>query len=480
MGRAYINRQRRIDLEGSLGVTRSPDIDTRDALLGVTLDGRFRVEAVVGEGGFGVVYRATQLNVGREVAVKVLRPEVSANGRHIERFETEARIISQLRHPNTLKLVDFGRAPDARLYFVTEYLHGAPLETRIHAGDLSQPDIVRILVQICDALAEAHERGVVHCDLKPRNIFVERVGGQWVAKVLDFGIARLRETAEPIGAAAWPSGDGVASGQSRIAGTPAYMSPEQLRGGLVDARSDLYALGVVAYECLAGAPPFEDPDSLALDQLASPPLPFGERQPAVRVDPPLEALVMRLLAKHPDDRPASAQTVRAQLVALEATAALADRPAPPARGPSSAHATVTSTLDRVTPLAHAQPAKPSGAPYLAALGGMALVAVGVIVATRGERSVDASPAPASAPESAPGPESAPSALAVSASPPTARTPVSAAVVSSAAVRIAPSRPPRPREVTRSAAPVPTLSTTPPSDVRSARRLPGFFQVKTTP
>ena len=478
MGRAYIKQSLSIDPEGCARVTRSPDMDARDALVGVTLDGRFRVEAVVGEGGFGVVYRATQLNVGREVAVKVLRPEVSASARHAERFETEARIISQLRHPNTLKLVDFGRAPDARLYFVTEYLHGASLDARIAAGDLSPPAVVRLLVQICDALAEAHERGVVHCDLKPRNIFVERVGGQWIAKVHDFGIARLRETAEPLDALVWSSDRGGAGGQSRIAGTPAYMSPEQLRGGLVDARSDLYALGVVAYECLAGAPPFEDPDSLALDHLASPPLPFGERQPAVRVDPPLEALVLQLLAKHPDDRPASAQTVRAQLVALEATAALADRPAPRARGPASAHATVTSTLDRVTPLAHAQPAKPSGAPYLAALGGMALVAAGVFVATRGERSVDALPAPVVAPESAP--ESAPSALAVSASRPAARTPVSAAVVSSAAVRIAPSRPPRPREVARSVLPAPPLSTTPPSDVRSARRLPGFFQVKTTP
>jgi len=449
-------------------------MDARDALVGVTLDGRFRVEAVVGEGGFGVVYRATQLNVGREVAVKVLRPEVSASARHAERFETEARIISQLRHPNTLKLVDFGRAPDARLYFVTEYLHGASLDARIAAGDLSQQAVVRLLVQICDALAEAHERGVVHCDLKPRNIFVERVGGQWIAKVLDFGIARLRETAEPLDALAWSTDREGAGGQSRIAGTPAYMSPEQLRGGLVDARSDLYALGVVAYECLAGAPPFSDPETLSMDHLASPPLPFRERPEAVQVDPALEALVLQLLAKHPDDRPPTAQAVRARLVALEADAAREGQRTGSPRDLAAARPTVTATLDRVESQTTAPPS-PSGTWRRAAVGAFAIAATWALVASRAERSVDAPAGPVESPPPAPA-----ALTLLTAAPPQANAPSAAAASAAPALRIAPARPPRPREIARVAAPPPPQPSTQPASARNTRRLPGFFQVKTTP
>lgn len=277
-----------------------------DPLLGALLDGRFRLETVIGAGGFGVVYRARQVNVDREVAVKVLTADASQNQEIVRRFENEAKIISQLRHPNTLKLVDFGRAPDGRLYIVTEFLTGLPLDKVLAAGRIDCLRTLRMMAQVCDSLTEAHEQGIVHRDLKPGNIFLERVGQQEVVKVLDFGIAKL--TAQTTHTAT-----------GRIFGTPAYMSPEQARGDEIDARSDLYSLGVVAYECLSGMPPFtgSNPMSILLKHLQEPPLPLGERAPPLGLDPEVDALVLAMLSKLADDRPSSASEVRAAIHALE-------------------------------------------------------------------------------------------------------------------------------------------------------------------
>ncbi len=268
-----------------------------DPLIGVLLDARYEIERIVGVGGFGRVYRARQLNVDRAVAVKVLSVDASQQSDQVRRFENEARIISRLRHPNTLKLVDSGRTPDGRLYIATEFLSGSPLDIALRARPMDSARVLRLLRQVCSSLAEAHEAGVVHRDLKPANVFVEAVGGEEVVKVLDFGVAKLTQQA-------------TETATGTIFGTPTYMSPEQASGEPVDPRSDLYAVGVLAYEMLTGRPPFRGstPMSVLLKHIQEQPTPLSSL-----VDPPLmpalEAFVMQLLAKGPDQRPESATAV---------------------------------------------------------------------------------------------------------------------------------------------------------------------------
>ena len=271
-----------------------------DPHLGKLLHGRYRIEERIGRGGMGVVYRAIQVNIDRPVAIKLLTAEAAEKDDVVRRFENEAKIISSLRHPNTLKLIDYGRTDDGQLFVVTEFLDGQPLDALLAAGPISERRTVQVLEQVCASLAEAHEQGVVHRDLKPGNLFLENVGSKEVVKVLDFGIARLST--------------GTSHTQTgMVFGTPAYMSPEQCRGERVDARSDLYSLGIVAYECLTGRPPFmsETPVSLLLKHIHDPVPPLEELEPPVGVHPTLSALVMRLLAKDADARCSSAAEVEA-------------------------------------------------------------------------------------------------------------------------------------------------------------------------
>lgn len=271
-----------------------------DPFVGQVLQGRYRVRERVGAGGMGTVYRAVQVPFERDVAVKVLAAEHSRKEQLVQRFATEALIIAKLRHPNTLKLYDFGRAADGRLYIVSEFLSGQPLDVVLEqVGALTPIRAMKILGMVCDSLAEAHARAIVHRDLKPANIFLEHIGDQEIVKVLDFGVARVAETHSH-------------TITGTIFGTPAYMSPEQAHGEEVDARSDLYALGVIAYQCLAGSIPFSGttPMSVLLKHIKDQPVPLLELNPPVSIDPQVDGLVMRLLEKEPDDRPASALVVR--------------------------------------------------------------------------------------------------------------------------------------------------------------------------
>ncbi len=282
--------------------------DRGDSWLGRTLDGRYRVQRLLGEGGMGQVFVAEQLNIARSVALKLMHPEDTLDPERVARFKSEAKLISELRHPNTLKLFDYGVTQDGTLFLVTELLTGQPLSEALKAGPLDVGRTLRILRQICASLSEAHDRGIVHRDLKPANIFLDRVGGQEVVKVLDFGIAKVNagEALSSLG------GDAPATAGGILVGTPAYMSPEQVLGRPLDGRSDLYALGVVAYRCLAGRLPFEGE---AVAQLAAhayeapPPLPKN-------VAPGVAKLVLQLLAKDPQDRPNSAQALILRLDAL--------------------------------------------------------------------------------------------------------------------------------------------------------------------
>ena len=275
-------------------------------MIGKVVGGRYRLEQRIGKGGMAVVYRATQENVERPVAVKILNGDVTGNEQVVSRFELEARLIARLRHPNTIKLLDVGRTDDERLFIITELLEGAPLSRLMRRGEITAMRAVRIIGQVAESLAEAHAAGIVHRDLKPANLFVDRVGRLDVAKVLDFGIAKLmdgpRYTA--IGA---------------IFGTPAYMSPQQAQGLPVDEKSDIYSLGVILYECLAGELPYVGTSSAAIiaQHINDPPRRFSSLENAVRLPNELEALVMQMLEKKPEARPASMDDVRERLRRME-------------------------------------------------------------------------------------------------------------------------------------------------------------------
>ena len=274
--------------------------EVRDPLVGAVIDGRYRIEGLLGRGGYGCVYAARQLNVDRDVAVKVLSAEVAKSELAVRRLEREARIISQLRHPSSLKLYDFGALPDGRWYLVVERLHGLPLSEVLTPGTRLHPmRVLNLLGQLAGALAEAHSLGVVHRDVKPANIFVETLGAEELVKLLDFGIAQ------------WAEGQ-MLTGEGHVIGSPLWMSPEQARGEPVDPRSDLYSLGTVAFQCLAGRPPFVADSVVAIvfkHQIEPPPaLPPMQGEPHIAAA--LQDVVFALLAKKPDQRPVSAREVQ--------------------------------------------------------------------------------------------------------------------------------------------------------------------------
>lgn len=223
------------------------DEGPRDPYLGRVIDGRYRVEAVLGEGGMGVVYQISHVTLGKRMALKVLRGEMARDTDVVQRFIQEAQSATQIGHPNIIDISDFGRLPDQSAYFVMEYLDGVSLTQMIaRGGSVPAQRALHIVRQIASALEAAHERGIVHRDLKPDNIFILKRGSDTdFVKVLDFGIAKVG------GAASKLTKTGM------IFGTPHYMSPEQAAGHPVDRRTDIYALGVIMYEMFAGRVPFE-------------------------------------------------------------------------------------------------------------------------------------------------------------------------------------------------------------------------------
>jgi hypothetical protein len=292
------------------------ELDPQDPLLDAVLDGRYRITERIGAGGMGTVYRAWQLNVERDVAVKFLRADAYGDPRQVRRFEREARMIARLRDPHTLKLIDFGRRPDGQLYLVCEFLAGEPLDRRIARGPLAAGAALELLRPVCDALAEAHGEGIVHRDLKPGNLFVERVGARELIKVLDFGIAQ------------WTEGEHSTTG---VSGTPAYMAPEQARGHAIDHRCDLYALGAVLYACLSGRAPYLGSGlQVMLEAISGPPTPFDHFDPPLDVSPEVAAFVFRLMAPDPADRTQSAVEAAAEFDRLRGLASV--RASTPALG----------------------------------------------------------------------------------------------------------------------------------------------------
>lgn len=279
------------------------------------LAGKYKILKKIGEGGMGSVYIANQEPIDRKVAVKVLLGKLAEDEISVRRFEQEARAISKMQHPNTVTIYDFGRTVDAhdeeRLYIVMEYLKGRTLTQVLRAeGQLSGARASRILRQVCASLADAHTAGIIHRDLKPDNIFLTEVGGDadWV-KVLDFGVAKLADAESA----------GTLTQTGMIFGTPKYMSPEQAEGKPLDFRADVYALGVILFELLTGRPPFvaDTPVGLLLKHISQPPPSFSELRPDLQVDPRLEAITMKALAKKPEDRFQIVQELAGELEGFE-------------------------------------------------------------------------------------------------------------------------------------------------------------------
>ena len=274
-------------------------VDTAASLIGQTIGGQFTLDAVIGGGSFGTVYRGRQLGIDRPVAIKVPTHEIAADPVMARRFAREARAAARVDHPGVVAIYAVGELPDGRPYLAMQYVEGEPLDRILADGPLPAPRALAILRAVASVLSETHAADVVHRDLKPTNIIWRRDrNGDDRITLVDFGIAVCRPG----------NADATRLTTNGLIGTPHYMSPEQAHGEQVDARADLYALGCVLYELVTGAPPFEGSGFEVLlahlGRTAPPPSAISPDVPDV-----VDRLCAALLAKRPDDRPASAAAI---------------------------------------------------------------------------------------------------------------------------------------------------------------------------
>ncbi|ACG74918.1 serine/threonine protein kinase [Anaeromyxobacter sp. K] len=326
-----------------------------DALVGRVFGQRYRVLSQLGEGGMGAVYLCEHSVLGRRFAVKVLRAERASDAELRERFRNEALAASRIGQENVVDVLDFGEEADGTLYYVMEALEGRSLGAVLREdGPLPVGRALGLLDHVCRALAAAHARGVVHRDVKPENVFVVRgPDGVERAKVLDFGISHVEQLGRT---------DRITRAGA-IVGTPEYMAPEQAVGGPVDHRSDVYALGVLAYEMLTGALPIVGESAIATlvaHQTQAPEPPSRRR---AGIPPEVDALVLRALAKQPEGRFATMLDFAAEVTRIRLSTLAGDY----AR-PSSAAATARYELPGVLPVpTHPSSAgRPGGAPTVRA------------------------------------------------------------------------------------------------------------------
>jgi eukaryotic-like serine/threonine-protein kinase len=280
------------------------------ALTGKTLDQKYYLESKLGVGGMGTVYCAGRLRIGDRVAIKVLHPDRMADPHAVERFRREAQTASRLKHPNVVKVYDFGVSMEGLSYLVMELAEGESLRSLVERhGKLTETAAAEIIRQVCAALDEMRLQGIVHRDIKPENILVQKIPGGLHVKVLDFGIAALRDVKA-----------GRLTQTGAVVGTPHYMSPEQCLGEELDGRSDIYSLGIVLFEMLTGVVPFDSPTTTAIfiKHVNDPPPPPRILNP--KISPAVESVVLRALEKRRGARPQTAGEMARELIAAAGSA----------------------------------------------------------------------------------------------------------------------------------------------------------------
>jgi serine/threonine-protein kinase len=354
-GTTYPPRVRICTLDGTVleedGATSAETTDT-----GTLLDRKYRLDAPLGRGGMGAVYRATHVMLGKTVAVKLIKADLVGSPDMVRRFQREARAATSLNHPNIVSVYDLGQAGDGTLYIAMELVEGRSLKEEVTASGPMQPGrIASLLTQVASALGVAHRHGIVHRDLKPQNLMISRAeDGTEVVKLLDFGIAKTHE-----------EGATQLTQTGFALGTPQYMAPEQAAGKAVDGRTDLYALGVILYEMLTGEVPFNDPSTPAVlvKHLSELPEPPSRRKAGLSISPLLEHAALKCLEKDPANRFQTAEEfiaaiapVREQHPAVDGSAATIVVPPDPAAVAGQTSAPTAQT----PPRAVASP--PAGAP----------------------------------------------------------------------------------------------------------------------
>jgi hypothetical protein len=390
-----------------------------DPLIGQTLDGRYKIERVLGEGGMGIVYKAVHTTLGKPLAIKVLRPEVSKNEEIVQRFRQEAQSASQIGNPHIIDISDFGTLTDGSTYFVMEFLGGKSLMAALCEDSFSTARSLNVVRQLAGALGAAHDIGIVHRDLKPDNVQLIARGGQKdFVKVLDFGIAKVGGSTSKL----------TQAGQ--VFGTPHYMSPEQCAGTHVDQRTDIYAVGVMLYEMVCGKVPFDADNLMGIltKHLYENPIAPREQTPPAAIAPELEAIVLKCLQKKPEARYQSMAELANDIDAIErgiAPQAVMVKVERAAAGPG----TLTGVEARVG-MGRSDPdvaIRKNRTPLFIGVGALAVVLLGVVMfvlpraqapaVSAAAKSVEPPVAAGASPEAPPAPQ--PTAAVVPAAPPAA-------------------------------------------------------------
>ncbi|MEO6955087.1 MAG: serine/threonine-protein kinase [Polyangia bacterium] len=363
----------------------------RDPLVGSTIDGRYFIDAVIGEGGMGLVYSARHAIIDKRVAIKVLRKEAAADESSAHRFLAEAKAASKIDQRNIVDITDFGVLPDGHAYFVMELLDGITLGRIISKqGPMTPAAVVSFAIQVARGLSAAHGKGIIHRDLKPENIFLlERDGIHDFVKIVDFGIARDASSTKRVTVA------------GMVMGTPEYMAPEQASGQETDHRVDQYALACMMYEALTGSVPFAGENSMQtltkhVFEAVQPP---SVRRPDFMIPPPLEAVIMKSLQKNRDDRYADMDAMMRGMQAIEPEMH-APTTVMPLGGRTAPHLVSTPKLGAAIPFSaedsnEGVPMHRSRMPLFIGTG-VVVLAVGIFALMHGDSSVE-TPKPSETP-----------------------------------------------------------------------------------